>query len=263
MKRLSRIFLIINLKTLIVTALAVLSTYLCVSMGLLADFPLTLIATAVVFPIVFSINGAYKRREGALDEYGSIKAHGRAIFFATRDWLEGADEETQARCRALLAEVLDACRTLFASPVAHMVENEKRVYAAFSKLSRFIRDDLRMAGLASGEVSRCNQYLSKMMLAFENVKHIYQYRTPRTLRAFSDLFITILPPLYGPYFAYISQDYSIGLMYVMPVLFSFVLVSLDNIQEHLENPFDQIGEDDVMINVEKFVLRLESHPAAS
>lgn len=49
----------------------------------------------------------------------------------------------------------------------------------------------------------------------------------------------------------------------MPVLFSFILVSLDNIQEHLENPFDQIGEDDVMINVEKFVLLLDSHPAAT
>lgn len=149
MKRLSRIFLIINRKTLIITALAVISTYFCARLGIVADFPLTLIATAVVFPIVFSISGAYKRR------------------------------------------------------------------------------------------------------------------TPRTLRTFSDFFITILPPLYGPYFAYIAQDYSSGLMYVMPILFSFILVSLDNIQAYLENPFDQIGEDDVMINVEKFVLRLDSRPAAT
>jgi hypothetical protein len=35
------------------------------------------------------------------------------------------------------------------------------------------------------------------------------------------------------------------------------LVSLDNIQEHLENPFDQIGEDDIMINAEAFLERLE------
>jgi hypothetical protein len=99
--------------------------------------------------------------------------------------------------------------------------------------------------------------MSKMMLAFENVKHVYQYRTPRTLRAFSDFFIMVLPPLYGPYFAYVSQHYAASLTYVMPVLFAVILVSLDNIQEHLENPFDQFGEDDVMINVEKFVLRLE------
>lgn len=32
-------------------------------------------------------------------------------------------------------------------------------------------------------------------------------------------FVTVLPVLYGSYFAAISQDYSIGLAYVMPVLF--------------------------------------------
>lgn len=80
-----------------------------------------------------------------------------------------------------------------------MAEREARVYAGFSGLSRFIRVDLREAGLATGEVSRCNQYLSKMLVAFEQTKHVYQYRTPRTLRAFSDVFITVLPPLYGPY----------------------------------------------------------------
>jgi hypothetical protein len=47
------------------------------------------------------------------------------------------------------------------------------------------------------------------------------------------------------------------LAYIMPVLLSVILVSLDNIQDHLENPFDQIGEDDVTINAEKFVNRLE------
>ena len=44
----------------------------------------------------------------------------------------------------------------------------------------------------------------------------------------------------------------------MPVLFAPVLVSLDNIQEHLENPFDQIGQDDVSINAEKFEERLQA-----
>lgn len=48
-----------------------------------------------------------------------------------------------------------------------------------------------------------------------------------------------------------------GLEYVMPVVFSFLLVSLDNIQDHLENPFDQIGEDDVKFSSERFADRLK------
>ena len=37
----------------------------------------------------------------------------------------------------------------------------------------------------------------------------------------------------------------------MPVLYSFILVSLDNIQDHLENPFDGVGEDDIIIDCEE------------
>jgi hypothetical protein len=46
-------------------------------------------------------------------------------------------------------------------------------------------------------------------------------------------------------------------MYVMPVLFTTILVSLDNIQAHFLNPFDPIGEDGIVINAEEFVERLE------
>lgn len=257
-RRLKTIAMIINFKALLVAALAVLSTYLCIRFGITANFPLTLLATAIVFPIVFSINSAYKRREVVLDDYGSLKSHGRAIYFASRDWLENSDIHTQDKCRVILGDLLASTRKMFTGQRADMHEHEERVYADFSRLSRFIREDLRQAGLASGEVSRCNQYLSKMLLAFEQIKHIFQYRTPRTLRAFSDFFIRILPPLYGPYFAYIATDFSPYLTYVMPVLFALVLVSLDNIQEHLENPFDQVGQDDVMINAEKFVDRLHA-----
>jgi hypothetical protein len=256
LRRLKTIVLILNFQSLIVAGLAVLSTYLCIRYDITANFPLTLLATAIVFPIVFSINSAYKRREVVLDDYGSLKSHGRAIFFASRDWLADADPETTEKCRRLLGKLLSSTRDLFSGPRVDMHIREEQVYARFSDLSRFIREDLRGAGLASGEVSRCNQYLSKMLLAFEQIKHIYQYRTPRTLRAFSDFFIKIMPPLYGPYFAYIAMDFNPGLTYVMPVLFALVLVSLDNIQEHLENPFDQIGQDDVLINSEKFVDRL-------
>jgi hypothetical protein len=257
MERFKRLTLIINLKTLVVTALAVAATYLCRVYEVTGDFPLTLIATAIVFPVVFSIGGAYKRREAALDQYGNLKAHGRAIFFASRDWAEDSDPPTQQRVKDLLGGLLTACREMFTKPIAAMDENERAVYGSFSDLSLFIKS-LRGKGLAGGEVSRCNQYLSKMIIAFESIKHIYQYRTPRTLRAYSDFFILVLPVLYGPHFAELAKDYAPGLGYLMPILFSVIFVALDNIQDHLENPFDQIGEDDVAINAEKFVARLDS-----
>jgi len=256
MNRFRSILLVLNWKSVIISLLAVVSTYTCEKLGLTADFPLALITIAVVFPIVFSIGGAYKRRETALDQYGHLKAHGRAIYFAARDWPENPNPEVLQRGKDNLGILLKNCRNLFTAPVEETEKYEREIYSTFSSLSHYIKS-LRQYGLASGEASRLNQYLSKMMVAFESIKHIYQYRTPKSLRVYSDIFIVLLPVLYGPYFAQFAGETAPGMQYLLPVLLSIILVSLDNIQDHLENPFDQIGADDVMINAEKFVSFLD------
>lgn len=249
------ILLIINFKSIWISALAVLSTYLCIRYGVTAEFPLPLILIAVVFPIVFSIDAAYKRREAALDHYGDIKAHAKAFYLAVRDWQDDPKAEDIAQCREIVRNMFESCRVLFTGPVSQLRENEKAVYSSFADISRFIRTNLRAHGVNSGEISRCNQYLSKIMVAFEKVKHIYQYRTPRTLHAFRNVFIVVLPFAYGPYFAFLAKDFAPSMVYVTPVLVSIVLASLDNIQSHLENPFDRDSEDDLRINVEQFFER--------
>ena len=252
----NKIFLIINKKTAVIAILSVISTYICIRYSILADYPLSIFATAIIFPIVFSINSAYKRREMALNKYGALKSLGTAIFFATRDWLDNPSKENINKSKSLLEELLSACKEFFTSGTDNLRENERAVYNAFSGISRFIKNDLRKNGMASGEVSRVNSYLSKMLISFEDAKHIHQYATPRSLRSFSSIFITILPILYGPYFAHEASQYSEYVTYVMPVLFSLVLVSLSNIQDHLEDPFDGVGEDDITINVDQYVSHL-------
>lgn len=252
-KRINRFFLIISWQTLIIAVLSVLSTAICIKYDYKADFPLTLIATAIIFPIVFSIGGAYKRREAALREYAAIKGYLRAIFLVSRDWLDKPKPENVIKMKDLIQDFFYNIRCLFTQDKSELLENEEKIYANISQFSHYIKHELREEGLSSGECSRTNQYLQKMIISFESVKHIYQYRTPRTLRSFSALFIKVLPILYGPYFAYKAATMSWGLEYVVPVLLTMILVSLENIQEHLENPFDQVGEDDIRFNVEKFI----------
>lgn len=108
------------------------------------------------------------------------------------------------------------------------------------------------------DISSPHFVVVKVVLCSEIERLTHQYRTPRTLRAYSDFFIVVLPILYGPYFFAASVDYTTGLEFVMPLLFAFILVGLDNFQDHLENPFDQIGVDDIAINAEKFIERLEN-----
>ncbi len=252
LRKISYLGLIINWKSLVIAAVAVLATWLSIRFNIKADFPLTIISTAVIFPIVFSIGHAYKRREVTLDDYGTIKAHGRAIYFAARDWLPEHSDDRLDHVKRVLTDLLTGCRDMFKGAPSEMAENEKQVYAAFSELSAFVKR-MRSEGLPGGECSRCNQYISKMIVSFEHAKHVYQYRTPRTLRAFSDFFIVTLPIIYGPYFAHEATEYHPLLAFIMPLLFAIILVGLDNIQIHLEDPFDQIGPDDVSINAEKFV----------
>ena len=257
-KKLKNLYLIVNIQTFIISFLAVTSTAICIHFKYEADFPLTIITMSIVFPIVFSIGGAYKRREAALKEYAAIKGYLRALYFVPIDWLENVNNSNPEKLLTIIESIFKNIRLMFTNSDLEINKYENKIYSDFSEISSYINSDLRSKGLPSGECSRSNQYLQKLMISFESIKHIYQYRTPRTLKAFSSLFIFIIPILYGPYFAFQAENMSFGLEYITPVLLSSILVSLENIQEHLENPFDQVGEDDVKFNVEKFVENLKS-----
>lgn len=247
--------LIFGLNTLFAIIVSLASTMISIDKNWTMDFPLTIVGIAVVFPIVFSIGGAYTRREAALTQYANLKGLGRAMYFASRDWLR--DKGKRANKNKLnfkndLVKLFSTVRQLFQThDVKKREELERKIYVLFSKLSKDA-EDLRDRGLSGSEVSRVNSHLSRMLTSFESIKHIHQYRTPRTLRSYSKIFIFLIPVIYAPYFAHLAEGKPLFLGLLMPVFFAIIFTSLDNIQDHLENPFDQIGEDDIKINAEKF-----------
>jgi hypothetical protein len=249
-------FLIINYKTLIITVLSVISSEVCYRYGLTAKFPDMLVGVAIVFPVVFSIGSAYNRRETALQRFSDFKGHAIAIYYATRDWTSSKDHDLPQRVRKMMGEMTLIIRQMFKSNHdREWKENERKIYTCFSQLSALTME-MRNFGVQSGEISRVSQYVSKMIIAFDNLKIIHTYRTPVTLRAYSKVFIYIFPIIYGPYFASNFKDFSAHLEYVMPILYSFILVSLDNIQDHLEHPFDEIGEDDIRIDESEVIAHM-------
>src|SRR5258708_40328818 len=88
---------IINYKTFVITALSVLSAYVCFHLGLTAKFPDMLVGVAIVFPVVFSIGSAYTRRETALQRLAEFRGHAVAVFFATRDWPTDTESDLAVR----------------------------------------------------------------------------------------------------------------------------------------------------------------------
>jgi len=247
MRFLKSVFYIINYKTLIVTSIALISTWICIQEELFAEFPLTIVGISIVFPIVFSINSAYRRRERALMALAEAMGHAKGIYLIARNQSKQENSEHLVHIRESLINVFRNLDSLLVNPPEQADENEERINDSINAVGSCFRK-MREAGMAGRYVARMNQYLTMISVSIENMKVIYNYRTPRTLRAYSKVFIYSFPVLYAPYFANTAVDYEAHLSYIMPGLFSFILVSLDNIQEHLENPYDQIGEDDISVN---------------
>ena len=252
MKVLHNFLRIVDGHTIVVIVLALISTYICVLLDFSANMPTGLIGIAVVFPIVFSINAAYRRREEALRYFASLKSHGLALCLAHRDWVPGSKDQTgpdhYASARELLNKLLTAIGDYFKAPPDEADQQLARVYKMFSRFSKS-HEVIRTKKVPANEISRANQYLKTMMVEFEKMRNILLYRTPISLRAYSHFFLNVFPILFGPYFAHLVKDSNQAIGYVVAVIYSLVLVSLDNIQEDLENPFDLNGADDIRLDV--------------
>lgn len=247
---------VFNYKTLIITSLSVATTFLCIKFKITAKFPDLLIGMAIVFPVVFSISSAFTRREFALQRFSEFKGHLISIYFAFRYWpADTSNPDLANRVKLELHNIFSLFTIMLVSKESWK-QNEKKMYEHFKNLSNFI-SELRGLNVQSGEISRVNQYISKIIISFDSMRSIHLYRTPVALRMFSRIFIYSFPLLYSPYFAEISKDYNPYLTYVMPLLYSFILISLNNIQEQLENPFDKVGADDININVDDETFMLD------
>ena len=237
----------ISWQTVIVISIACIATYLCLHFDVVLDLPTALIGIAIVFPIVFSINAAYRRREEALGYFASLKASAVSLFYAHRDWIPEESREHSPRMKELIERLLHSIHLCLTSRNI-TTDYFKQVYGVFSEISTSI-EKLRDAGVTSTEVSRGNQYLRAMIFDFERMRNIHLYRTPTALRAYSYVFLNAFPILFAPYFAKLSVDHYYVAGFLVAAFYSLVLVGLDNIQEDLEHPYDQVGEDDLNLDV--------------
>ena len=221
------------------------TTWLCLARGWTAEFPSTLVSVAIVFPIVFSINAAYNRRERALEALGSIKASAVALLLAHRDWARRGDDSVM---RGLLRRLFSEMHPYFDPAVGGQEEHRVVIYGVFDGISR-ANEGLREAEVPANEVSRANQYLRYLIADYERMRIVREYRTPQSLRAYSSVFLNAFPILFGPTFAQLSADGPVWAGFVVAAIYSLVLVSLDRVQDDLEDPFDGVGVDDIGLDV--------------
>jgi len=93
------------------------------------------------------------------------------------------------------------------------------------------------------------KYMKDLHETIENVHAINIHRTPISLKAYCLIFIYIFPLIYAPAIINrIGSDHNIWISYFVVIFSQFILVSLYNIQNQLEYPFDDKGLDDIKLN---------------
>ena len=85
-----------------------------------------------------------------------------------------------------------------------------------------------------------------MCWAFERLRVVREYRSPRTIRSFTKVFISLMPLLLSPYYVFIGKHTgNHWAAYYVAIIVSFVFGTLQGVQDKLDDPFDGISEDDI------------------
>ena len=86
----NRYFSIINKRTLYTLIISLAVPYFSYKLGVVYNIDLTLISIAIIFPLVFAIRGAFKRREKALEHLSRFRGSILTLqhCFATNSKLE-------------------------------------------------------------------------------------------------------------------------------------------------------------------------------
>lgn len=249
---------VIRPRTFIAIVITWLTTFLSLEYKFQYNFDLTMISLVIIFPLVFTIRSAFKRREKALEFLSRFKAG----IITVKSSVESKPKISIEKRQELLELLLQIPKSL----IAYLVPDPLPIETLRTQVTEF--NDLLIGQNEKLKFSNLLQILGFMRDAhsgIENTVAIKSHRTPTYMRAYCLVFIYIYPIIYV-LFIYFKLNESTSMndswiLYSLSITSAFILISLFNVQEQLENPFDQDGMDD--IKLEEFdldLLYLENTP---
>jgi predicted membrane chloride channel (bestrophin family) len=96
------------------------------------------------------------------------------------------------------------------------------------------------------------RFLKDVHESMENAMGLKMHGTPISLRAYCLVFIYAFPVIFIPTLVYEMQGNHYWIVYFLSALHGFILISLFNVQDDMEDPFDQIGLDDIKLDTFEF-----------
>ncbi len=233
---------IINHRTLIAIAISIITPILAYRYNINYNIDLTLISIAIVFPLVFTIRSSFRRREKALEHLSQFRGAIKTVhyFFLSTTSL---DKEKKDEITTVLIEISERV-------ITHLSGNglsTKDLDDTINKVYLFIIDNNDI--LPKSLKDKVIRFMNDLHEAVENLHAIHTHRTPISLKAYCLIFIYIFPLIYTPTIINkVGLDTTIWITYFVVVLSQFILISLYNIQDDMEYPFDKKGLDDINLN---------------
>ncbi|NNJ89849.1 MAG: hypothetical protein HKP53_10630 [Eudoraea sp.] len=200
-----------------------------------------MLSIAIVFPLVFTIRGSFRRREKALEHLSQFRSALKTMYYFANAPNRLTEEEKKEISNILL-EISDTA-------MDHLKNNKESTEALdpiLGKVQTFVN--------AKGEVmsgrlkDRIFRFMNDLHESLENLHAINTHRTPISLKAYCLLFIYIFPLIYAPTIIHdMGSDNPVYVTCFVVILTEFILISLYNIQDQLEYPFDNYGLDDIKL----------------
>ena len=202
---------------------------------------LTLLSIAIIFPLVFTIRGSFRRREKALEHLSEFQSNLKTVrYFLMCN--NGLTENDKIESSLILTEINHKVLEYLGNKeytIADLDQIINKVYA-------FVLDkDETMSRSLRDKVFR---FMRDVHRSIENLHAIHTHRTPISLKAYCKVFIYIFPLLYAPTIIYnLGPENAVWPSYFIVILTEFILISLFNVQDQLEYPFDDVGMDDIQL----------------
>ena len=210
----------------------------------------TIMSIAIVFPLVFSITSAYQRRQEAIalfSEFRNKIIDLTNIFYAV-------DEVNKKDYVSLFNKLVGVQTGLNNYLINTSPDNDFGVIREKRKeVLLFIDSHKKLFN--EREKDSLIRVKNELFLSAEQIRGIKIHGTPISLRKYCLIFIYFSPLLYNSQLIETSSGTGFQLESIVSLMFSlvvsFVLMALYNVQDYIENPFDQKGLDDLNIEAMK------------
>ena len=208
------------------------------------DIDLTILSIAIIFPLVFSITSAYQRRQDSIKHYTGF----RNKIIDLTNLIYSVDNIKKEEYNTLfkkLIELQDDLSNILLNPEKEVEshgkyrEKRKEIFGQIINLKQKFNER---------EKDSIIRVKNELFYEVEMLNGIRLHGTPVSLRIYCLIFIFISPFLFSSNELFISESFSSDVFsVVISLTTSFILMALYNVQEYIENPFDQKGLDDLKI----------------